>query len=70
MLSEDPILKTKHALDLTLLCSDARFKQIVEVEDVQSIGFYELVHPEDMKYVAEAHSAGLPFIHLKDKRER
>lgn len=59
ILNEDPILKTKHALDMSLMCADSRFKQIVEVEEIQSVSFYDLIHPNDVKYVSEAHSAGL-----------
>lgn len=66
-LNEDPILKSKHALDMTLLCADSRFKQVVELDDVQSTSFYDLIHPNDVKYVSEAHSAGIVSIRLSIK---
>lgn len=57
---------------MTLLSSDVRFKQVVwfkeflilfpskvvELEDVHSVSFYDLVHPKDVQYVAEAHTSG------------
>ncbi|KAH7728751.1 CBN-AHR-1 protein [Aphelenchoides avenae] len=74
---EDPILKTKHSLDLSILCLDNRLRQLLELEDVKSGGlsFYSFVHPEDVKCVAEAHasvtkntSAGLMIYRLVSKR--
>lgn len=47
---EDPILKTKHALDLTFLCIDARLRLILEIDENTKSGglsFYQFVHPED-----------------------
>uniref|UniRef100_A0A914D4X3 Uncharacterized protein n=1 Tax=Acrobeloides nanus TaxID=290746 RepID=A0A914D4X3_9BILA len=57
---EDPILKTKHSLDLSYLCLDNRLKQMLELDDSTKSGglsFYKFLHPNDGKYVAEAHIA-------------
>lgn len=43
---------------MTVVCSDNRFKQLLEIEDMQSVSFYDLIHPDDVRYVADAHSAG------------
>jgi hypothetical protein len=43
---------------MATICSDIRFKQLMEIEDMQSVSFYDLIHPNDVRYVAEAHSAG------------
>ena len=49
---EDPILKTKHSLDLSLVCMDARFRQLAGVDE-PSHSFYSLVHPVDIRYIGE-----------------
>ncbi|KAI6208294.1 PAS fold and PAS fold-3 domain containing protein [Aphelenchoides besseyi] len=56
--SEDPILKTKHALDLTLLCMDGKFRQLIEADESPVGSYYNLIHPADARYVSEAHSTG------------
>ncbi|KAI6229009.1 PAS fold and PAS fold-3 domain containing protein [Aphelenchoides fujianensis] len=48
--NEDPILKTKHALDLTLLCMDNRFRLLIEADDSPVGSFYSLIHPADVRY--------------------
>ncbi|KAK0425428.1 hypothetical protein QR680_009195 [Steinernema hermaphroditum] len=53
---EDPILKTKHALDFGLISMDHRVRAILEIaEGATPASFYSLVHPEDATCVAEAH---------------
>ncbi|KAI6203551.1 hypothetical protein M3Y94_00570200 [Aphelenchoides besseyi] len=54
--SDDPILKTKHALDLTLLCMDGKFRQLIEADESPVGSYYNLIHPADARYVSEAHS--------------
>ncbi|KAI1722091.1 PAS fold domain-containing protein [Ditylenchus destructor] len=79
---DDPILKTKHALDLSLSSMDNRVRAILELDEndgengsSKGQSFYSLVHPEDVSCVTEAHdsvikysSSGLMIYRLIGKR--
>lgn len=53
-------LQSKHTLDLSVLCLDARLCTLLELTEsaANNASFYDFVHPEDVQYVAEAHAAG------------
>uniref|UniRef100_A0A0N4VEP3 PAS domain-containing protein n=1 Tax=Enterobius vermicularis TaxID=51028 RepID=A0A0N4VEP3_ENTVE len=54
--AEDPILKTKHSLDMTLISMDNRIRTVLELSDKNlPRSFYTLIHTDDIFYVAEAH---------------
>ncbi|VDK61685.1 unnamed protein product [Anisakis simplex] len=54
--SEDPILKTKHSLDFTLISMDNRVRSMLELDDKHlPMSFYSLVHVGDALCLAEAH---------------
>ncbi|CAD5209533.1 unnamed protein product [Bursaphelenchus xylophilus] len=57
--TEDPILKSKHSLDLTVICLDSKLSSLLEIGDngVANQSFYNYVHPEDAQYVSDAHRA-------------
>lgn len=52
------MFKSKHKLDLSLVSMDSRGKALLGLTD-QDIGAmrggYDLVHPDDLAYVASAH---------------
>uniref|UniRef100_A0A0N4Z736 Aryl hydrocarbon receptor n=1 Tax=Parastrongyloides trichosuri TaxID=131310 RepID=A0A0N4Z736_PARTI len=54
---EDPILKSKHSLDFSIVSMDERIKGILEIDSNIStpLSFYSLCHPEDASCLAEAH---------------
>uniref|UniRef100_A0A7E5A056 Aryl hydrocarbon receptor n=1 Tax=Panagrellus redivivus TaxID=6233 RepID=A0A7E5A056_PANRE len=55
---EDPILKTKHGLDLSFLCVDSRLRMILEIDNAVKSGgisFYQFVHPDDAACLSECH---------------
>ncbi|VDK27078.1 unnamed protein product [Gongylonema pulchrum] len=53
---DDPILKTKHSLDFTLVSMDSRVKALLELDDKNlPRSFYSLVHVDDAVCIAEAH---------------
>uniref|UniRef100_A0A915C6S4 Uncharacterized protein n=2 Tax=Parascaris univalens TaxID=6257 RepID=A0A915C6S4_PARUN len=53
---EDPILKTKHSLDFTLISMDNRVRAMLEIEDKHlPKSFYSIVHVDDALCLAEAH---------------
>ncbi|KAE9552422.1 hypothetical protein FO519_004363 [Halicephalobus sp. NKZ332] len=55
---EDPILKTKHGLDLGFLCIDGRLRIILEIEENSKSGgfsFYQFIHPDDAECLSECH---------------
>uniref|UniRef100_A0A915PP05 PAS domain-containing protein n=1 Tax=Setaria digitata TaxID=48799 RepID=A0A915PP05_9BILA len=53
---DDPILKTKHSLDFTLVSTDNRMKALLELDDTNlPHSFYSLVHVDDAICIAEAH---------------
>ncbi|VDM39159.1 unnamed protein product, partial [Toxocara canis] len=53
---EDPILKTKHSLDFTLISMDSRVRAMLEIEEKHlPKSFYSIVHVDDALCLAEAH---------------
>ncbi|VDO16932.1 unnamed protein product [Brugia timori] len=53
---DDPILKTKHSLDFTLVSTDNQMKALLELDDKNlPYSFYNLVHVDDATCIAEAH---------------
>ncbi|VDO44985.1 unnamed protein product, partial [Onchocerca flexuosa] len=56
---DDPILKTKHSFDFTLVSTDNRMKALLELDDKNlPHSFYSLVHVDDATSIAEAHKEG------------
>ncbi|TPP63747.1 Aryl hydrocarbon receptor [Fasciola gigantica] len=53
----DMTFKTKHQLDLTVTTIDSRTQLIFNYKDndLQNFKVYDLVHPEDLQYVAQGH---------------
>ncbi|KAH8868514.1 Aryl hydrocarbon receptor [Schistosoma japonicum] len=53
----DSTFKTKHQLDLTVITIDARARLIFNYSDsdLQHFKVYDLVHPDDLRYVARGH---------------
>ena len=51
------MFKSKHKLDLSLVSMDARGKQLLNYtdQDIANFGGYDLVHHDDLEYVASAH---------------
>ncbi|KAI3409757.1 hypothetical protein GPALN_006135 [Globodera pallida] len=70
---DDPILKSRHSLDLGFQCMDIRLRHILELDESPSPSsgasstsvdplkpsLYSFVHPDDLKTVAEAHDAAI-----------
>uniref|UniRef100_A0A158Q8N9 PAS domain-containing protein n=1 Tax=Elaeophora elaphi TaxID=1147741 RepID=A0A158Q8N9_9BILA len=53
---DDPILKTKHSLDFTIVSTDNRMKALLELDEKNlPHSFYSLVHVDDATCIAEAH---------------
>uniref|UniRef100_A0AC35TGS9 Aryl hydrocarbon receptor n=1 Tax=Rhabditophanes sp. KR3021 TaxID=114890 RepID=A0AC35TGS9_9BILA len=56
-ISEDPILKSKHALDLSFIQMDSRMRAILEIDEESCMpSFYQMVYPDDEGAIVEAHS--------------
>ncbi|CAH8643180.1 unnamed protein product [Heterobilharzia americana] len=53
----DATFKTKHQLDLTVITIDARARLLFNYSDadLQNFKVYDLVHPDDLRYVARGH---------------
>ncbi|GAA50018.1 aryl hydrocarbon receptor, partial [Clonorchis sinensis] len=53
----DMTFKTKHQLDLTVTTIDSRTRMLFSYTDadLQQFKVYDLVHPEDLRYVAQGH---------------
>ncbi|TGZ64135.1 hypothetical protein CRM22_006519 [Opisthorchis felineus] len=53
----DMTFKTKHQLDLTVTTIDSRTRTLFSYTDadLQRFKVYDLVHPEDLRYVAQGH---------------
>ncbi|CAH8637181.1 unnamed protein product [Schistosoma mattheei] len=53
----DATFKTKHQLDLTIITIDARARLIFNYSDsdLQNFKVYDLIHPDDLRYVARGH---------------
>ena len=51
------MFKSKHKLDLAVVSFDPRGREVLGFSDgeVGSLGVYDLVHPDDLAYVASAH---------------
>ena len=58
MPQKEAIFKSKHKLDLGVVSFDQRGKEVFGYSDVEfsSRGIYDLVHHDDLVYVAQAHS--------------
>ncbi|RWS08195.1 uncharacterized protein B4U79_15799, partial [Dinothrombium tinctorium] len=58
MPQKDSMFKSKHKLDLSLVSMDQRGKQLLGFSDTELVtkGGYDLVHYDDLAYVASAHS--------------
>lgn len=52
------MFKSKHKLDLGIVSFEQRGKELFGYNEVEfsSKGIYDLVHPEDLTYVAQAHN--------------
>ena len=51
------MFKSKHKLDLGIVSFDQRGKEVLGFSETEfaAIGIYDIVHPEDLAYVASAH---------------
>lgn len=51
------MFKSKHKLDLTILSMDSRGRQLLGYSEAEmsNRGGYDLVHHDDLSYVASAH---------------
>ncbi len=51
------MFKSKHKLDFGFVSIDARGKEMLQYDDEEmaDIGGYDLVHHDDLAYVASAH---------------
>uniref|UniRef100_A0A915CUT1 PAS domain-containing protein n=1 Tax=Ditylenchus dipsaci TaxID=166011 RepID=A0A915CUT1_9BILA len=68
---DDPILKTKHSLDLSLISMDTRFRILLELEESgrscepstssKNPSIYSFIHPADVSYASEAHDAVIKY---------
>uniref|UniRef100_A0A914HC81 Aryl hydrocarbon receptor n=1 Tax=Globodera rostochiensis TaxID=31243 RepID=A0A914HC81_GLORO len=71
---DDPILKSRHSLDLGFQCMDLRLRHILELDESPSPSLgastsadppkpslYSFVHPDDLRTVAEAHDAAIKY---------
>lgn len=54
---KDVMFKSKHKLDLALVSMDQRGKMLLGYSDAElaNLGGYDLVHYDDLAYVASAH---------------
>ncbi|KAK2715721.1 aryl hydrocarbon receptor protein 1-like isoform X2 [Artemia franciscana] len=54
---KDTMFKSKHRLDLAIISMDQRGRTMLGQSDTElsSMGGYDLVHPDDLAYVASAH---------------
>ena len=57
MPQKEVMFKSKHKLDLAVVSFDPRGREVLGFSDgeVGSLGVYDLVHPDDLAYVASAH---------------
>ena len=57
MPQKEVMFKSKHKLDMGIVSFDQRGKDILGYSDTEfsSLGMYDLVHPDDLAYVASAH---------------
>ena len=51
------MFKSKHKLDLGIVSFDPRGREVLGLSDsdVSGLGVYDIVHPDDLAYVASAH---------------
>jgi hypothetical protein len=51
------MFKSKHKLDLGIVSFDSRGKEVLAFSEAEfaSMGIYDIVHPDDLSYVASAH---------------
>ena len=51
------MFKSKHKLDLGIVSFDQRGKEVLGFSETEfaALGIYDIVHPEDLAYVASAH---------------
>ncbi len=54
---KEVMFKSKHKLDLSFVSMDARGREMLSYSesDVSQVGGYDLVHYDDLAYVASAH---------------
>jgi len=57
MPQKEVMFKSKHKLDLGIVSFDQRGKEVLGFSETEfaAIGIYDIVHPEDLAYVASAH---------------
>ena len=57
MPQKEVMFKSKHKLDLGMVSFDPRGREVLGFSDgeVANLGIYDLVHPDDLAYVASAH---------------
>ena len=72
MPQKEAIFKSKHKLDLGIVSFDQRGKEVFGYNDVEfsSRGIYDLVHHDDLVYVAQAHSECKCFTYFCSKYEK
>lgn len=58
MPQKEIMFKSKHKLDLGIVSFEQRGKDLFGYTEVEfsNKGIYDLVHPEDLTYVAQAHN--------------
>lgn len=59
---KEVMFKSKHKLDLTVVSMDQKGKMLLGYLDSElvELGAYDLVHPDDLAYVASAHQERKP----------
>ena len=57
MPQKEVMFKSKHKLDLGIVSFDQRGKEVLGFNETEfaSKGIYDIVHPDDLAYVASAH---------------
>ena len=55
---KEVMFKSKHKLDLGIVSFDGKGKETLgfREEELSSKGIYDLVHPDDLAYVSQAHA--------------
>ena len=64
------MFKSKHKLDFSIVSFDPRGREVLGLSDTElgNLGVYDIVHPDDLAYVASAHSEckySITFLFLK-----
>ena len=57
MPQKERMFKSKHKLDLSLISMEEKGRQLLNYtdQDIANFGGYDLVHHDDLEYVASAH---------------